>query len=107
LRDYDGIVAHTTIVMTRYVFLAIEQRCHDDQRTIGGLFFACSKEIKDLSLIDALQRLLALALDKVHSSGAFAEDVVFAMIDVIMGAAIEFIQTSRRLAKSSALISIS
>jgi len=106
LRDYDGIVAHTTIVMTRYVFLAIEQRCHDDQRTIGGLFFACSEEIKDLSLIDALQRLLALALDKVRSSGAFAEDVVFAMIDAIMGAAIEFIQTSRLLAKSTALKSM-
>jgi hypothetical protein len=64
------------------------------------LFFACSKEIKDLSLIDALQRLLALAFDKVRSSGEFTEDVVFAMIDVIMGAAIEFIQTSRRLAKN-------
>jgi hypothetical protein len=107
LRDYDGIVAHTTIVMTRYIFLAIEQRYHDDQRTIGGLFFACSEEIKDLSLLDALQRLLALALDKVRSSGVFAEDIVFAMIDAIMSAAIEFIQTSRRLAKSTALISIS
>jgi len=106
LRDYDGIVAHTTIVMTRYIFLAMEQRCHDDQRTIGGLFFACSDEIKDLSLIDALQRLLALALDKVRSSGAFAEDVVSAMIDAIMGAAIEFIQTSRRLMKNMSLISI-
>ena len=69
LRDYEGIVAYTTIVMTRYIFLAIEQRCHDDQRTIGGLFFACSEEIKDLSLLDALQRLLAIALDKVRSSG--------------------------------------
>jgi hypothetical protein len=106
LRDYDGIVAHTTIVMTRYVFLAIEQRCHDDQRTIGGLFFACSEEIKDLSLADALQRLLALVLDRVRFSGEFAEDVVIAMIDAIMGAAIEFIQSSRRLAKSTGLNSI-
>lgn len=106
LRDYDGIVGHTTIVMTRYIFLAIEQRCHDDQRTIGGLFFACGEEIKDLSLIEALQRLLALALDKVRSSGTFAEDVVFAMIDAIMGAAIEFIQSSKRLMKNTALTSI-
>lgn len=106
-RDYDGIVAHTTIVMTRYVFLAIEQRCHDDQKTIGGLFFACSEEVKDLSLIDALQRLLALVLDKVRSSGAFAEEVVLPMIDAIMSAAIEFIQTSRRLAKNTALCSVS
>ncbi len=52
LRDYDGIVGHTTIAMIRYVFLAVEQRCHNDQRTIGGLFFACSAEIKDLSLME-------------------------------------------------------
>lgn len=106
LRDYDGIVGHTTIAMIRYVFLAVEQRCHDDQRTIGGLFFACSEEIKDLSLMEALQRLLALALDKVRSSGAFAEDVVIAMIDAIMGSAIEFIQSSRRLMKNTGLFSI-
>ena len=101
LRDYDGIVGHTTITMVRYIFLAVEQRCHDDQRTIGGLFFACSEEIKDLSLIEALQRLLALVFDKIRSSGEFVEGVVIAMIDAIMGAAVEFIQTSRRLAKDS------
>lgn len=97
LRDYDGIIGHTTIAMTRYIFLAVEQRYHDDQRTIGSLFFACSEEMKDLSLIDALQRILALALDKVYSSGAFAEHIVITMIDTIMGVAIEFIQSMRRL----------
>ena len=107
LRDYDGIIGHTTIAMARYIFLAVEQRCHDDPKTIGSLFFAFSEEIKDLSLIEALQRLLALALDKVRSSGEFAEDVVFAMIDAIMGAAVEFIKTSRRLTISSAIHSTS
>ena len=103
LQDYDGIVAHTTIAMTRYIFLALEQRCHDDPRTIGSLFFACSDEIKDLSLLEAFRRLLALVLDKVRSAGEFAEDVIVAMIDTIMGAAVEFIQMSRRF---SANISI-
>ena len=107
LRDYDGIIGHTTIAMARYIFLAVEQRCHDDPKTIGSLFFACSEEIKDLSLIEALQRLLALALDKVRSSGEFAEDVVFAMIDAIMGATVEFIKTCRRLTISSAIHSTS
>ncbi len=88
LRDYDGIIGHSTIAMARYIFLAVEQCCHDDPKTIG-IYFACSEEIKDL-LIETLQRLLALALDKVRS-GEFAEDVVFAMIDAIMEAAVEFI----------------
>lgn len=101
LRDYDGIIGHTTIAMTRYIFLAVEQRCHDDQRTIGSLFFACSEEIKDLSLIEALQRLLALAFDKIRSSGEFVEDVVITMIDAIMGTAVEFIQSMRRLPRNN------
>jgi len=105
LRDYDGIIGHTTIAMVRYIFLAFEQRCHDDPKTIGGLFFACSEEIKDLSLLEALQRLLALALDKVRTSGEFAENVIVAMIDAIMGAAVEFIKTSRRLSLNTDLYS--
>jgi hypothetical protein len=51
--------------------------------------------------------LLALALDKVRSSGEFVEHVVFAMIDAIMGAAVEFIKTSRRLTISSTIHSTS
>ena len=107
LRDFDGIIGHTTIAMVRYIFLAIEQRCHDDQKTIGGLFFACSEEIKDLTLIEALQRLLKLVFDKTRSSGEFAEDVVIAMIDAIMGAAVEFIQSKRRLSRYSDAYSVS
>ena len=107
LRDYDGIIGHTTIAMVRYIFLAVEQRCHDDPKTIGGLFFACSEEIKDISLIEALQRLLTLALDKVRSSGEFTESVILAMIDAIMGAAIEFIKTSRRISLNAAIYSSS
>jgi hypothetical protein len=103
LRDYDGIIGHTTIVMVRYIFLAFEQRCHDDPRTIGGLFFACCEEIKDLSLLESMQRLLALSLKKVRSAGIFAEDVVMAMVDAIMSSAIAFIKSSRRLLTKSVL----
>jgi len=107
LRDYDGIIGHTTIVMVRYIFLAFEQRCHDDPRTIGGLFFACCEEIKDISLLDAMQRLLALSLEKVRSAGIFAEDVVMAMVDAIMSSAIAFIESSRRLLKNSVIYTTS
>jgi len=105
LRDYDGIIGHITISMARYIFLAYEQRCHDDPRTLGSLFFACSEEMKDLSLIEALQRLLALALDKTRSSGDFTEDVIKAIVDAIMGAAIAFIKSGRRLAANNVVIS--
>ena len=79
LRDYDGIVGHTIITMVRYIFLA---------------------------LTEALQRLLVLVFDKVRSSGEFVEGVVIAMIDAIMGAAVEFIQTTRQLAKNNNVFSM-
>ncbi len=97
LRSYDGIVGHITITMVRYIFLAYEQRCHDDPKTIGDLFFACSDEMDDLSFAEALQRLLALVMDEIRSSGNYAESTILAMIDTIMGAAIDFIKSGQRL----------
>ncbi|PIE58522.1 MAG: hypothetical protein CSA33_02335 [Desulfobulbus propionicus] len=38
LHGYDGMLAHITIAMSRYIFLSFEQRCHDDPRTLGSFF---------------------------------------------------------------------
>ncbi|MFW8600792.1 IS4 family transposase, partial [Desulfobacterota bacterium M19] len=97
LRDYDGMVAHITIAMSRYIFLAFEQRCHDDPRTLGSLFFACSDEMKALSLVEALQRLLSLAMEKIKSIGIVTEDVALALVDSVMSIAIDMLQTGQRL----------
>ena len=95
--NFDGIIGHITIVMSRYVFLAFEQRCHDDPRTLGTLFYACSEEQKDLSLAEALRRLLSLALAKAREAGIIAEDAVLALIDAVMSFAIDMLQTGKRL----------
>jgi len=104
LRDYDGMVAHITIVMSRYIFLAFEQRCHDDPRTLGSLFFACSDEMKDLSLVEALQRILSLAMEKIRSAGIVTEDVALALVDSIMNIAIDMLQTGQRLFRNNIVI---
>ena len=36
--SYDALTAHTAIVFTRYMLLALEQRQNEDQRTLGELF---------------------------------------------------------------------
>ena len=97
LRDYDGMVAHITIAMSRYIFLAFEQRCHDDPRTLGSLFFACSNEMKDLSLVEALQRILSMALEKIRSAGIATENALTALVDSIMNIAIDMLKTGQRL----------
>lgn len=95
LRDYDGLVGHNTVVFTRYTFLALEQRFHDDHKSLGSLFFACRSDMKDLSLLDALNRLLTAAPDRVRAAGEFAEDFIDKMLDAIMGAAIEIIKSAQ------------
>jgi hypothetical protein len=53
LRSYDGMIGHITITIVRYIFQALEQRCHDDPKTIGDLCFARSNEMEDLSLTES------------------------------------------------------
>ena len=89
MRDYDGLISHTTIVMIRYLFLIFEQRLHVDHRSLGSLFHACIDEVKDLSFLESLQRILILAIDTVRSSGEFTERVILKIIDTVMGVAIE------------------
>lgn len=97
LRDYDGLVGHATVVMIRYMFLSFRQRLYSDQRTAGSLFHACCEEVRDLTLLEAMQRLMALVIAKIRATGEFAEDVVGKMIDAMMGAAVEFMGTIRSM----------
>jgi hypothetical protein len=38
-RSYDMMNARTTIVFSRYIMLAVENRSYTDLRTIGALFY--------------------------------------------------------------------
>lgn len=57
-RSYDMMVAHTSIVFTRYMLLAMEAREAEDPRTLGNLFFICCDELEDIRLATALMRLM-------------------------------------------------
>ena len=106
LRDYDGLIDHITITMCRYIFLAYEQRCHDDPRTLGTLFHACSDELQDLSLIDALNRILSLAIDKIRATGIATEAVVHAILETVMAAALELLKKSQKIFQLKSVITI-
>lgn len=47
-RTYDLLISHTTIVFTRYILLAWQQRCNTDERTLGGLFMHLADELNEL-----------------------------------------------------------
>nr|MDK8161075.1 hypothetical protein [Lactobacillus delbrueckii] len=37
--SYDALTAHTAFVFLRYMFMSVEKRDDEDDRTIGELFF--------------------------------------------------------------------
>jgi hypothetical protein len=62
-RSYDLLISHTTIVFTRYIVLSWQNRCHTDQRTLGGLFYDLCDEVTELDWAVALQHLIELLQD--------------------------------------------
>ena len=83
-RDFDALIAHTTIVFMRYMFLAYQSRMQTDHRTFGELFYACCDEVKDISFIEALHRILILAADCLGKAGNYCEKTAATLLDVII-----------------------
>ena len=59
-RNFDGIVAHATLVCCRYIMLELTRREHSDPRTLGRLFHAVCDEMKQIGFTEALALLLEL-----------------------------------------------
>lgn len=94
-RDYDALIAHTTIVFMRYMFLAYQCRLETDDRTFGDLFYACCEELCDISFVEALYRILTLAADRLLEMGAFCEKTARNFFDTIMEAALNYVNLSK------------
>jgi hypothetical protein len=58
-RSFDAMTAHTAIVLARYSLLSLESRENKDGRSFGELFYACCKELDDISY----ERALALIIE--------------------------------------------
>jgi len=95
IRDFDGLIAHTTISMLRYVFVAFEKRINDDPRTFGELFHFYCDEIKDISILEALNRILALIMDKIQASNTCSQQLVQNIIDEVLSANNRFFNCSQ------------
>ena len=88
-RDYDALIAHTTIVFMRYMFLSYQCRMETAHRTFGDLFYACCDEIEDISFIESLSRLLTLAHDKLKTTGGYCEKTLHVFFYTILDFALK------------------
>lgn len=99
-RDYDALIAHTSIVFMRYMFLAYQYRITADHRTFGELFYACCDEIRDISFMEALYRLLSLALASIQKMGAFCDKTLQSFFDAVIDAALDCVNMSKNKLKT-------
>ncbi|CEO88176.1 transposase (fragment) [Syntrophaceticus schinkii] len=84
-RSYDSMVASTAIVFIGYIMLSLESRNGEDLRTIGQLFYICCDELKDISLAEALQKLLTLLERFLGEQLQLAEQEIRRLIDYLIG----------------------
>ena len=94
-RDFDALIAHTSIVFMRYMFLAYQCRMQTDQRTFGDLFYACCDEVADISFMQAIYRILTLAADRLKQLDAFCEKTATAFFDTVMNTALQCVGLSK------------
>ena len=88
-RDFDALVAHTSIVFMRYMFLAYQYRTETDHRTFGELFYACCEEVSDISFIESLYRIMVLAGNRLKTAGNYCEKTAMTFFDAIMQTALQ------------------
>jgi DNA-binding SARP family transcriptional activator len=100
-RDFDSLVAHTSIVFVRYQFPAYEQLIRTDNRTFGQLFYSVYEEMADIAFLESLLRILTMAIDKLRKAGEFSEKIYRKLIDVVMGQAVKLLGLESTNAKSA------
>jgi hypothetical protein len=94
-RDFDALIAHTSIVFMRYMFLAYQCRMETDHRTFGDLFYACCDEMADISFIEALYRILTLAGERLREIGSYCEKTASVIFDAIIENALKYVSLSK------------
>jgi len=90
IRNYDGLIGHTSLVIARYNILSLFQRESVDQRSFGDLFRACNDELANITFIDALKRIIQLVIDTLRNTHNLPERVINSMLDLILGKAITY-----------------
>ena len=94
-RDFDMLIAHTTIVFMRYMFISYRVRMETDHRSFGDLFYACCQELDDISFVEALHRIMTLAVEQLRQMGMFCEKTAMAFFDAVMAKALKFVNLSK------------
>lgn len=91
-RSYDMMVAHTTIVFSRYIMLAVENRNNTDLRTIGALFYYCCDELEDIKFLEALQLIIDVLKTALQEKLYLAKETINEFLDYFVSTLPDYIR---------------
>ncbi|WP_430347829.1 IS4 family transposase [Thermoanaerobacterium thermosaccharolyticum] len=84
--SYDAMTAHTAIVFTRYMMLALENRRSSDLRTMGEIFYYIQDEMSDITLIQAFHLLMQAFLDTISDKLSLSSEQLDQLLNAFMSA---------------------
>jgi len=90
-RSYDAMIAQTSIVFLRYMMLSLEKRKHEDNRTMGSLFYHCQEELRDIEFTDVLSFILQILSKMLTEKFAVTKSTIHEIIDEFIKALPPFI----------------
>lgn len=79
--SFDAMTAHTAVVFTRYMMLAVSKRESEDPRSMGELFMCCTDEITDVSFAQAFSLLMELFISQVEEFLTISKQETSAFVD--------------------------
>ena len=94
-RDFDMLIAITTIVFIRYIFIAYRFRMESDQRSFGDLFYAFFQKLDDFSFFEALHRIMILSVGQLRQILAFFERTAMTFFDTVIAASLKTVNLSK------------
>lgn len=74
--SYDLLISHTTIVFSKYIVLSWQNRRHNNQRPLGGIFYALCDEVNELDWAVALQQLIELLEDTLKKTNKTIQKLI-------------------------------
>ena len=82
--SYDAMTAHVSIVFSRYMFLAVEQRESKDDRSIGELFYLSMDELPDVCYREAVRLVMSLFAARLQERGILSEEEIQEQLHVFL-----------------------
>ena len=79
--SFDAMTAHTAVVFTRYMMLAVSKRESEDPRSMGELFMCCTDELADVSFAQAFSLFMELFVNQAKEFLTISEQQISDFVD--------------------------